>query len=265
LKRTDTMTITVTLQFATAIEASHALARMSEPAQFATAPAVIAHLDRPDVGAPVDLPVIAPAAPPAPSAAVTPEAAFAGAAVAHVPPSSPTTPPAPTAPSAATAPAAAPALTSACPELDAKGMAWDARIHSAGKTKNADQTWRLKRGADDALVAQLQAQAALAAGGVTAPPAAPVAPPVPPAPAPVAPVAPPVPPAPAPAAAGPTTFADLMAFIQGPFTADPVKAHNAMHGVLQPYGLLSLNLLAVPTNAYLIPEVAAKFTAEFAK
>lgn len=33
--------------------------------------------------------------------------------------------------------------------VDAKGLPWDARIHSSGKTLLADDTWRLKRGVPD--------------------------------------------------------------------------------------------------------------------
>lgn len=42
------------------------------------------------------------------------------------------------------APPPPPPLTGS--ELDAKGLPWDPRIHGANKTKNADGTWRQKRG-----------------------------------------------------------------------------------------------------------------------
>lgn len=35
------------------------------------------------------------------------------------------------------------------PAVDAEGYPWDARIHSAGRTINADGTWRVKRGVSD--------------------------------------------------------------------------------------------------------------------
>jgi len=35
-------------------------------------------------------------------------------------------------------------------ELDSKGMAWDMRIHSSSKGKNADGSWRGKKGLDEA-------------------------------------------------------------------------------------------------------------------
>lgn len=41
-------------------------------------------------------------------------------------------------------------------ELDVKGLPYDARIHSAGKSKNQDGTWRYRRGVDPALVEQVE-------------------------------------------------------------------------------------------------------------
>lgn len=133
-------------------------------------------------------------------------------------------------------------------DVDGNGLPWDGRIHSGPadkKPKNADGTWRKKRGVDDATVAAVEAElrAALGAPAAIAPiapvteaPAAPVPPPPPvaaapvpasPAPAPVAaapapaPVAPQPTPAPAVTASGPavattapsgpaSTFAELM-------------------------------------------------------
>lgn len=45
-------------------------------------------------------------------------------------------------------------------ETDSAGNVWDQRIHSAGKSKIADQTWKLKKGMSDKLdyVAQINAQ-----------------------------------------------------------------------------------------------------------
>lgn len=67
-------------------------------------------------------------------------------------------------------------------ELDANGIPWDARIHAGTKVKNADQSWRTKRGADPALVASVTAELKAAA---QQPPAA-DAPPPPSEPAPAA-------------------------------------------------------------------------------
>jgi len=43
-------------------------------------------------------------------------------------------------------------------ELDSEGFPYDVRIHSAGKSKIANGSWKLKKGVDKALVAQVNAQ-----------------------------------------------------------------------------------------------------------
>lgn len=48
--------------------------------------------------------------------------------------------------------------TPAGAELDSAGSPWDARIHSSGKSKLQDGTWKLKKGVDAALVQQVTAQ-----------------------------------------------------------------------------------------------------------
>lgn len=59
-------------------------------------------------------------------------------------------------------------------EYDSKGMPWDGRIHASSKNKVADGTWRYKRGCDEAVIAQIEAELratmgapAVAAGGAT--------------------------------------------------------------------------------------------------
>lgn len=63
---------------------------------------------------------------------------------------------------AAVAPTAQPAASAgAAPgaaETDSAGDVWDVRIHSAGKSKIAAGTWKLKKGVDKALVDQITAQ-----------------------------------------------------------------------------------------------------------
>lgn len=100
-------------------------------------------------------------------------------------------------------------------DLDSDGKEWDERIHSSSRAKNGDGRWKLKRGVDKALVAQVLGDVAIedeADGSVTIPdlPTPPVyvteeAPdvPTPPAAAPV----PPPPPVPA-ADSGLPTFPD---------------------------------------------------------
>lgn len=48
--------------------------------------------------------------------------------------------------------------TSPAVDLDSEGFPYDVRIHSAGKSKIANGTWKLKKGVDKALVAQVNAQ-----------------------------------------------------------------------------------------------------------
>ena len=103
----------------------------------------------------------------------------------------PTPPPAPSQPVAA-APAGV--------DVDKNGFPWDARIHSGPadkRPKNADGTWRRRRGTDDATVAQVEAELRqiMAAGNAVA------GAPVPPAPVAAAPTPAPTPPPPTPVAA----------------------------------------------------------------
>lgn len=78
------------------------------------------------------------------------------------------------------------------PDVDAKGFAWDGRIHSSSKALNKDGTWRYMRGADKAEIDRVEAELR---GAPPVPPAAAAdAPPPPPAPIPAE--ALPVPPAP---------------------------------------------------------------------
>ena len=43
-------------------------------------------------------------------------------------------------------------------ELDNRGMPWDKRIHASSKNRVANGNWRNKRGVDDALLAQVEAE-----------------------------------------------------------------------------------------------------------
>lgn len=112
----------------------------------------------------------------------------------EIPPPPP--PPMPVANTAAsTAPPAIPGASTAVTmynsfnDLDASGIPWDGRIHASSKAKNADGTWRLKRGVDktqvDSVTAELKRVMAapgpqlVPAPPVTAAPAATTAPPPP--------------------------------------------------------------------------------------
>lgn len=139
---------------------------------------VLAHADRPDVG--TDLPPVGPTIAqlqatghlPASAAPLPPDApSFAAvdlfptvpaAPTASVPPAPPVpqppaaaVPPAPPAPSAP----AAPASPASAVELDKNGLPWDERIHAGTKAKNADLSWRQRRGLNDpALVKRVEAE-----------------------------------------------------------------------------------------------------------
>lgn len=78
--------------------------------------------------------------------------------------------------------------------VDSKGLPWDERIHASTKTQNKDGSWKRRKGVEDSLVEQVEAEYK------SNTPAAPVAPSinaqsgVPAAPTPPAPPAPPAPP-----------------------------------------------------------------------
>lgn len=185
-------------------------------------------------------------------------------------------------PATTAAPLTAPPAPLGNVERDSKGMPYDGRIHSASKNKVADGSWRYKRGCDEAVIAQVEAElrAAIAAapapvGGVgtpwpfpdgnAVPPAAAAAPVVavqpvvapPPvvAPAPVAPVAVPVPPA-----AGVTqgsgidTYEKLMAALPPKIVSGELTP-SQMQQACEQYGVPSIAALA--SRPDLVPFVAA--------
>lgn len=130
-----------------------------------------------------------------------------------------------------------PPAASLAPEVDSKGVMWDAAIHAGNKSKNKDGSWRAKRNAS---------------GATDDAPEAPT--PTPPAPPVVvaAPVAPPVPAAPPVASSGaaPTTAQEftkaIMPLIQaGKLTAAQVTEACTLAGVAN-LPALSANPAAVP-------------------
>lgn len=70
-------------------------------------------------------------------------------------------------------------IQNVAPELDGRGYPWDARIHSSGKAllSKAPHGWKLIRGVDPALVAQVEAELRAKGFGTPKPPAAAVPPP----------------------------------------------------------------------------------------
>ena len=88
----------------------------------------------------------------------------------------PVIPPVPAAPAAAAAPTAtAQPSAPAGVDVDANSLPWDIRIHASTKVKNADGTWRARRGVDPQLVLAVEAElrAVLAIPGPAAPVVAP--------------------------------------------------------------------------------------------
>lgn len=154
-------------------------------------------------------------------------------------------------------------------ELDADGLPWDDRIHASSKARNADGTWRKKRGVDEVTFGQIAAELQEAQSGESAPDAeaappppaseggpsadgAPVssapetspAPPPPPAATDSAGNAPPPPPATASAPTAPASPPAESAPAAGRFAAFPefVQAVNAIRSPAIPY--LELNSIA---------------------
>jgi hypothetical protein len=123
------------------------------------------------------------------------------------------------------------------PDVDAKGMPWDKRIHSRTKALKADGTWRSRRGVDAEVVKQVEAEL------TGAPPAPPVA---------EVPAPPPAPPAPVEA---PKTFPEFMkwiATVDKKYTeTDPLNELVAQVG-LPSIGLLAVNLQHIPTLVELV-------------
>ena len=104
-------------------------------------------------------------------------------------------------------------------ELDAAGLPWDGRIHSGPadkKKKNADGTWRKKRGVDDATVEQVTAELRQVMGAPSPTPAAAPNAAASPEPAPAA--------APTPAPAAPQPMPAAAGMESGPAVANPASS-----------------------------------------
>jgi hypothetical protein len=127
-------------------------------------------------------------------------------------------------------------VPTACPDKDAAGLPWDARIHSSSKALNADGTWRVRRGLNPVIKNQVEAE--LRAPKVPAMPGN--VPPAPPAPAAagsdtVAVVPPPAPPVTAPPVPVPPPVASsfagvLMAMSAAKWDKARMDARIAAHG-----------------------------------
>jgi hypothetical protein len=171
---------------------------------------------------------------------VTPEAAFAQPVAAAPEPTlapAPVTPPPP------------PGI-----DVDSAGLPWDGRIHAGSRSKNADGTWRLKRGVEPDLLTQvageLKRTMEIPAAVIPPPPIVqPAAVPVPPAavtPPPSTPVGPAT-------TASPISFPALMQAITKAFVAKTID-QAAITAACQSVGIPSLPMLT--SRPDLIPGVA---------
>ena len=183
-----------------------------------------------------------------------------------------------TGPTAATPSVASPSNPGGV-DVDANGLPWDGRIHSGPtdkKPKNADGTWRKKRGVDDATVAAVEAElrAALGAPAAAAPAiglpdrpvqwslagAAAAVPPPPPAaaaaPVPASPIPAPAAaaPAPAPAAAPPTPAPAVTA-------SGPAVATTAPSGPASTFAELMRKITSLQAAGTLTVEGTAEISA----
>jgi hypothetical protein len=115
--------------------------------------------------------------------------------------------------------------------LDTEGIPWDGRIHSTKKTKCADGTWKLIRGVDKSLVAELKPILKKASEEVVAKDTG--APPMPP----------PVPPT-------PITFQQLVAKI-APLLSDGTLQQDKLKEIVQKHGVPEFTVLATRSDLLL--------------
>lgn len=202
-------------------------------------------------GAVVPAPLLAPSTAvvaPLPTAPVAPMPTLPLAATVPVPP-------APTPAVAAIAPTApvAPSSLAGSVELDAKGLPWDSRIHSSGKTLIKDGTWRYKGGVPPERIAAVEAELR----GGPAPLAVPVAP-IATTQAPAAPVGASLATtivSPVPAVADvPQTFEQIMPRITAAVTAGKLQP-GAIQAACSALGLASI--VQLQTSPAFVPQVWA--------
>lgn len=240
--------VSITLDFPNFAAAQRALNRLA--GSEVDALVVINHDDRPDVGAePVSVATVTVADQVNPFVAVVQQPpiqggnpfAVAAPEVAVAPSPPPPPPPAavtvPTPPTAGIAPIGA-------PDVDSKGLPWDARIHGKTKSKNKDGSWRQLRGLDDEQL-KLRVEAELrGAMAATAPPLPPVAPTAPAVSSAVAPASTPTAsPATAPAAPGGETLGQVLARF-GPLIAEGAVTKPKLDAALAVFGFTAIAQLA---------------------
>jgi hypothetical protein len=151
----------------------------------------------------------------------------------------------------------APALTGV--ELDCRGLPWDNRIHSRTKSKLANGEWKVQRGIDAAVVAQVELELRQTMSAPVSTPQAPIAPVSVPTP-PIAPISPP------PAPTIPVTippidpidtdsvidFPKLMTFVTSAVSGGTLTL-DAVNQACQSVGVASLALMGARPD--LVPQV----------
>lgn len=135
--------------------------------------------------------------------------------------------------------------------LDGEGIAWDARIHSSGRTQTKGGIWTAKKGVDAGLVAQVKAAQRGAAGAATpftplvptqsTQPSLPPSPPAPPPPPNGTPGSPSSP-TQSPSNGTPATFTDLCKYITERSLGAKVIP------ICEKYGMAGIGLMAQPSN-----------------
>ena len=213
---------------------------------------------------------------------------------------SPATPSVPVPPAATPESAASTVVAPSAPpapgvELDARGLPWDARIHSRTRSKLANGNWKTARGVEPALVAQVENElralmaipspngagaadtatpTSTATTAVPLPAAVPVPPavevPAPPAPLPPAapasappatPATPAAPPSTAPTASPSNPFPAFMLKVAGDLGANRITQAQVL-AIANSFGVQTLPLLG--TRPDLIPQVEAAINAQIA-
>jgi hypothetical protein len=142
--------------------------------------------------------------------------------------------------------------------LDSNGLPWDARIHTSSHATNADNSWRRKRGVDEATIAQVEGELKVLMSipftptsplpSAVAPTPVPVVPPPPPA----AVVAAPVPPPPAAPEADP--YIGLITRVSDLIVAKVISM-GQVDAAVTAVGCASLGLLM--SRPDLVPQVRA--------
>lgn len=121
--------------------------------------------------------------------------------------------------------------------VDINGIPWDARIHSAKKTRTKDGAWREKRGVDSALVAKITEELK-AVMAIPAPPDGPVQIPTPPA---------------ANEYAGPKTYAEFLKACAAKMSSAQISM-DRINEIVAGHGVIG-GLQALSARPDLIPQI----------